>query len=236
VAVARGMLFCWSQGAPWRGRVFRSSRSVRPNTRELCQSVCSSATYRIRQPSRTSESIYRASAPPHRSSFRPTGKPAGREGLRLSTTPTVLSLKRPFGDSINSHSRAGRSRSARRARGKSAPLALVQAGSALVQAVRRPVMAAALPGLGALLPDRSKAADLRRAAATSVPTRHQRTSANRRERTRIAGRVVRSRSARSDGFTTPTKTGAPRMNPRSSTSTTSLPARRRTRRRTTRAS
>jgi hypothetical protein len=65
-----------------------------PNTRELCQSVCSSATCLIPRPSRIYASICRASGHQRKSCSPLIGRPDGREVSRSSTTPIARS--QPF--------------------------------------------------------------------------------------------------------------------------------------------
>ena len=106
---AGSMLFCWSQGGPRQGRMFRfAGLYPGPNTRELCQSVCSSATCLIPRPSRIYASICRASEPQRKSCSPPIGRPDDREASRSSTTPIARSPRRRSGASTSNRSRGGR--------------------------------------------------------------------------------------------------------------------------------
>ena len=65
------------------GRRFRFAGLYALLTRELCQSVCSSATCLIPRPSRIYASICRASEPQPRLCCPPIGRPVDREASRL---------------------------------------------------------------------------------------------------------------------------------------------------------
>ncbi len=209
------------------GRMFRFAGLYALLTRELCQSVCSSATCLIPRPSRIYASICRASEPQPRLCCPPIGRPVDREASRLSTTRTARSPKKRSGGSTSNRSKAGRWPSAKRGPGKTGRPGLgLVVSAARVPAVR--LRGSAVPGQAASRRDRPRAAAWEaHAAGTSVRMRHQRTSASRTERTPTAVRKARSRSARSDASTTPTRTGAPKTMSRTSRSTISPPARRR---------
>ena len=237
------MLFCWSQGRPSVGtgvsyrRARRTGYSVfcaraGPNTRELCQSVCSSAIYRIPRPSRICASICRVSGRQRKSCSPLIGKPDVHAVSLLSTTPIAPSPKRRSGDSISNLSRAGRWPSAKRGRARNVARGAHRdpAGSAARgQAARRQVLAVRgredslvhrVPAVSRPGPT-PPVARLRRAAASSALTRPPRTTGSRPARTATAALAAPSRSVRSAGSTTLTKTGALRTT--MSTSTTSRP-------------
>ncbi len=148
---AGSMLFCWSQGRPSVGtgvsyrRASGTGYSVLcaragPNTRELCQSVCSSAIYRIPRPSRICASICRVLGRQRKSCSPPIGKPDVHAASLSSTTPIALSPRKRSGDSISNLSRAGHWRSAKRGHGKIVPPDRGREASAAVRglvAVRR---------------------------------------------------------------------------------------------------
>ena len=100
------------------GRRFRFAGLYALLTRELCQSVCSSATCLIPRPSRIYASICRASEPQPRLCCPPIGRPVDREASRLLTTRTARSPKKRSGGSTSSRSKAGRWPSAKHGPGK----------------------------------------------------------------------------------------------------------------------
>ena len=186
------MLFCWSQGRPsvGTGVSYRRARGTEysvfcaragPNTRELCQSVCSSAIYRIPRPSRICASICRVSGRQRKSCSPPIGKPDVHAASPSSTTPIALSPRKRSGDSISNLSRAGRWRSAKRARGKIVPPDRGREASAAVRDLAAPPSGFSSPRPGGFSPRpvEGGGASPGRGAGISVPMRLQRTSGKR---------------------------------------------------------
>ena len=215
---AGSMLFCWSQGSSWRGRVFRPHAVPSP-VRPKHEGVVSVRLFIGNLPYSATEPDLRE----HLSSVgapaqivlptdRETGRPRGFAFVDYADRAVAEEAIRRF----NQQPFKGRPLAVSEARPREdRPPALDQADSAVpVPAVhRRAVQQSAAWRLrSAAERRRRRAGD--RAAATSDRTRRRRTSANRRARTRIAARAVRSRSARSGVSTTPTRTGAPKMIPK----------------------
>ena len=141
------------------GRMFRFAGLYASLTRELCQSVCSSATCLIPRPNRIYASICRASEPQPRLCCPPIGRPVDREASRLWTTRTARSPKKRSVGSTSSHSKAGRWPSAKHGPGKTGRPGLgLVVSAARVPAVR--LRGSAVPGQAASRRDRPRAAAL----------------------------------------------------------------------------
>ena len=171
---------------------------VDPSTRELCQSVCLSATCLTRRPSRIFANICRASAHQRRSSCLPIGKPGGHAGSHLWTTPIAPSLRKRSAGSTSNHSKDARWRSARRARVRNA-----RRGQDLAALVVHDLAAHRLGDSGARDPAALRHARLTVAAARPdngpailVRMHRRRTSANPAEKNLNAVRAAQSRSVR----------------------------------------
>jgi hypothetical protein len=198
-----------------------------PTKRGLCQSVCLSAICRTPRTRQICGNTCRASAHLPRSFFLSTGKRVGRADSLSLITWIAASRKKPSGDSISSHSRDVRWRSARRVRARTVhrgqgPAATVVHARAAVLLRRDSADLDPAAFHLVLQIQRLEAGAVGLEAGTSGPMRHQKANGSHSAKMK-AVRADRSRSALSAGSTRTTRTGAPRA--RSRISTTSRRAR-----------